>query len=56
MLLFLIYLFCNDSCQTSYHRIYWTDFRQILRVILMAEDDQSEISFRSLGKRGLGAV
>jgi len=35
----------NDSCQTIYLQIYWTDLRQIFRIgRTMAVDNQSEIS------------
>jgi len=43
---FLTYLFFNDSCQTNYLNIYWTDRRQICRVgRTMPVDDQAEITF-----------
>ena len=43
LLLFLIF---NDSCQTSYLKIYLTDLRQKFRVgRIVAVDNQSKISF-----------
>jgi len=47
--LFLIYFFSNtvnDSCQTNYLNICWTDVRQVFRVgTNTAVHDKSEISF-----------
>jgi len=41
-----ILLFCDDSCQTCYLKIYQTDLCQIVTVgRSVAVDDQSEISF-----------
>jgi len=43
---FLTYLFFNDSCQTNYLNIYWTDRRQICMVgRTKPVDDQAEITF-----------
>ena len=43
------FLFCNNSCQTNYPKIYQTDLRQIFRVgKTTAVDDQSEVSFSIL--------
>jgi len=46
--LFLIfYLFFDNSCQTNYLKIFYTDLCQIFSVgwLAMAVDDQYEISF-----------
>jgi len=31
--LFLIFIIFYDSCQSNYLKIYWTDFRKILRLV-----------------------